>query len=281
MTEETTKPGNALSQRVGFIGAGNMATALLRGLIRAGICSPKQLRASDPSSERLSKLAEELGFEASASNTAVARDSDIVVLAVKPQVMARVLDGIREAEPPSDRLWVSLAAGVTTEFIERGLGHDAPRVVRVMPNTPALVGEGATGIAPGKHAVESDLDLAQKMFGSVGRTALLAESQLDAITGLSGSGPAFIMLVIEALSDGGVRAGLPRTVATEFAAQTVLGAAKLLLESGEHPGQLKDAVTSPGGTTIAGIEALERHGLRAALIAAVQAATNRSRELGG
>ncbi len=271
-----------MEQRIGFIGGGNMAAALLRGLIQSGLSRAELLQVSDPSEDQRRRLADELGVEVSADNRAVADASDVVVLAVKPQVLPRVLAELTDAAAGGQetaKLWISVIAGATTARIEAGLGG-APRVVRSMPNTPALVGAGATALARGAHATEEDLKLAEALFGSVGRTSLLDEGLLDAITGLSGSGPAYVMLIIEALSDGGVRAGLPRAVATAFAAQTVYGAAKLLLDSQQHPAQLKDAVTSPGGTTIAGLEELERHGVRGALIGAVQAATKRSKELG-
>ena len=274
--------GWLMEQRIGFIGGGNMAGALLRGLIHSGLSRAELLQVSDPSEERRRQLADELGVTVSDDNRAVAAASDVVVLAVKPQVLPRVLTELTGAEVGVEaptKLWISVIAGATTARIEAGLGG-TPRVVRSMPNTPAIVGAGATALARGAHATEDDLKVVEALFASVGRTSLLDEGLLDAITGLSGSGPAYVMLIIEALSDGGVRAGLPRTVATTFAAQTVYGAAKLLLDSQQHPAQLKDAVTSPGGTTIAGLEELERRGVRGALIGAVQAATKRSRELG-
>lgn len=268
-----------MESTIGFIGAGNMAGALIRGLIRAGVARPEQLVASDPSAERRGELSSELGVRVEVDNLAVASASDVVLLAVKPQVLPGLLPDLRAAARERSRLWISIAAGTKCRTIEEGLGGGV-RVVRVMPNTPALVGAGAAAVARGSAATEDDVQLTVKLFDAVGRTAVLEEGHLDAITGLSGSGPAFVMLIIEALSDGGVRAGLPRAVATTFAAQTVYGAAKLLLETGQHPGALKDAVTSPGGTTITGLEELERGGVRGALIAAVQAATRRSRELG-
>jgi pyrroline-5-carboxylate reductase len=269
-----------MEQTIGFIGAGNMAGALIRGLIRAGVASPERIVASDPSAERRAELSGELGISVETDNLAVAAASDVVVLSVKPQVLPGILPNLRATARERSRLWISVAAGTKTRAIEEGLGGGV-RVVRVMPNTPALVGAGATAIARGSAATEDDVRLTTTLFDAVGRTAVLDEAHLDAITGLSGSGPAFVLLVIEALSDGGVRAGLPRAVATSFAAQTVYGTAKLLLETGQHPAALKDAVTSPGGTTITGLEELERQGVRGALIAAVHAATLRSRELGG
>lgn len=268
-----------MQHKIGFIGGGNMARALARGLLGSGMSRTEQLRISEPSDERRRELAQELGVVVSADNRDVAGASDVVILAVKPQVLPDVLQELQPIARSESKLWISVAAGIATRTIEQALG-DASRVVRCMPNTPALVGAGAAALAGGAHATAEDLEIARALFESVGQATLLDESLLDAVTGLSGSGPAFVSLVIEALSDGGVRAGLPRAVASLLAAQTVLGTAKLLLESQQHPAQLKDAVTSPGGTTIAGLEELERHGVRGAFIAAVQAATRRSRELG-
>jgi pyrroline-5-carboxylate reductase len=268
-----------MDRKIGFIGGGNMAGALVRGLLGAGLARPDQIAVSEPQRERREQLGRELGIAVHADNRAVAADAELVVIAVKPQVLGGVLGELHGVPETGSKLWLSVVAGATTGRLEIGLGGGA-RVVRSMPNTPALVGAGATAIARGAHATDADVETARTLFGSVGRTTVVDENLLDAITGLSGSGPAYVLLVIEALSDGGVRAGLPRAIATEFAAQTVLGTAKLLMETQEHPAALKDAVTSPGGTTIAGLEELERHGVRGALIAAVQAATRRSRELG-
>ena len=206
------------------------------------------------------------------------REASIVVLSVKPQAMNRLLEEIKPALDES-KLVISIAAGVPIEAIERKVGHGI-RIIRTMPNTPALVGAGATALAPGEHATEADLVQAKALFEAVGMAVVVEEPLLDAVTGLSGSGPAYIFLIIEALADGGVKAGLARDQAQELAAQTVLGSAKLLIETGEHPGRLKDQVTSPGGTAIAGLHTLEAGGLRTTLMDAVEVATNRSRELG-
>lgn len=267
-----------MQHKLGFIGGGNMAEALVRGLLASGAAQPDQLRIGEPSAERRQRLADQLGVVVTADNREVADWCDVVVLAVKPQVLPAVLEELHPIAQRASKLWISVVAGAPTQKIAQGLGG-SPRVVRSMPNTPALVRTGATALARGAHATSEDVEIARTLFDSVGNTTVLDESLLDAVTGLSGSGPAFVLLVIEALSDGGVRAGLPRDVATAFAAQTVLGTAQLLLQSQRHPAQLKDAVTSPGGTTIAGLEELERHGVRGAFIAAVQAATRRSREL--
>ena len=263
---------------IAFLGAGNMAGALIRGLLRAKVYAPNRIYATDIRPERLSTLESDYGVRVGPDNVAAARDADVVVLATKPQVMGRLLTEVGRELPPT-KLVVSIAAGIPINAIERRLPKGA-RVVRVMPNTPALVDAGATAISLGSHATDDDRGLAQRIFDSVGTTSVVDEMLLDAATGLSGSGPAYVFLIIEALADGGVKAGLHRDIATRLAAQTVLGAAKLLIETGEHPGRLKDMVTSPGGTAIAGLHTLESGGLRRTLIDAVEAATQRARELG-
>lgn len=263
--------------RWGFIGSGRMASALVNGMIRAGVATPSQILASDPQAATRNALVKESGIVAHASNASVIEGSDVVVLAVKPQSMAAVLAEIAPRLAPR-HLVVSIAAGVSIATMAKALGESS-RIVRVMPNTPALLGEGASAFALGSNATEADAAAVQRFLDSVGRAVRVPESQLDAVTGLSGSGPAFVYMIIEALSDGGVRAGLPRDVAMTLAAQTVLGAAKMVLETGLHPGTLKDQVTSPGGTTIAGVQTLERAALRGALIDAVDAASRRSAEL--
>jgi pyrroline-5-carboxylate reductase len=270
---------DAGATRWGFIGAGRMATALVRGMLRAGTATAGHVAASDPAEATRGALADEAGVFVTDSNLAVVQRSDVLVLAIKPQSMAAVLDELRHAVTP-DHLVVSIAAGVSLATLTHGLGAER-RLVRVMPNTPALLGEGASAYCLGPHVRPGDEDVVRSCLVAVGRAYKVPESLLDAVTGLSGSGPAFVYVIIEALSDGGVRMGLPRDVATALAAQTVLGAARMVLETGEHPGVLKDQVTSPGGTTIAGLHALERGGLRAALIDAVRAATLRSAELAG
>ncbi len=265
--------------RWGFIGSGKMATALVRGMIRAGAAAPGSITVADPIEAARSALAAESGATAAADNRRVAEASDVLVLAVKPQSMAAVLEELRPVVTPG-HLIVSIAAGVSVATIAQGLGPEPRRIVRVMPNTPALLGEGASGYCLGPDARPEDEATVRACLDSVGRSYRVAEPLMDAVTGLSGSGPAFVYAIIEALSDGGVRVGLPRDVATALAAQTVLGAAKMVLETGLHPGVLKDQVTSPGGTTIAGLHALERAGVRAGLMNAVEAATHRSAELG-
>lgn len=265
------------SLRWGFIGAGRMATALIQGMLRAGTASAHTTSASDPLESARSALASATGASVYDSNVRVAHKSDVLVLAVKPQSMAHVLTHLRPVVT-ADHLVISIAAGVSLHTLATGLGDDK-RLVRVMPNTPALIGEGASAYALGPNVRAGDEEIVASCLKAVGRSFALPESALDAVTGLSGSGPAFVYVMIEALSDGGVRMGLPRDVATALAAQTVLGSAKMVLDTGLHPGALKDQVASPGGTTIAGLHALERGGLRAALIDAVEAATRRSAEL--
>ena len=262
---------------IGFVGAGNMAEAMIRGLLRGEVFKPKQITASAPRQERREELAEKYGIHATAENVDAAKQS-IVVLSVKPQILSRVLEQIGDTIS-ADSLVISIAAGVPVSVIQSKL-RPGTRVVRAMPNTPALVDAGATAIAGGEHASESDLESAKKIFDAVGITVVLEESQLDAVTGLSGSGPAYVFLILEALSDAGVKVGLSRRTAQLLAAQTLLGSAKLLIETNEHPGRLKDMVTSPGGTAITGLHTLEHGGLRTTLMNAVEAATRRSRELG-
>jgi pyrroline-5-carboxylate reductase len=266
--------------RIGFLGAGKMATALAQGWLRAGLVRADRVRASDPVATARSAFAEATGVQTLPGNRQVVADSDVVVLAVKPQQMTEVLQDIAPAVNTGRPLLVSIAAGVGLQAITHCLGASGCRLIRVMPNTPCLVGASASAYAAGPGATADDVALVARLFNAVGRAFAVPEKQLDAVTGLSGSGPAFVFVVIEALSDGGVRMGLPRELATQLAAQTVFGSAKLLLETGQHPSALKDMVASPAGTTIAGLHALERGGLRAALIDAVEAATRRSAELG-
>ena len=266
-----------IDSRFAFLGAGYMAVAIINGLIRAGV-SPGRITASGRRPEPVAELEKKLGVNATIDNVAAAKDADVVVLAVKPQVMRKVLAQIASVID-AKKLVISVAAGVPIAAIERKLGAGS-RVVRAMPNTPALVGLGATALSGGEHATPEDVAFAQKLFDAVGITTVVDETLLDAVTGLSGSGPAYVFLMIEALSDAGVKVGLSRHVALKLAAQTVLGSAKLLLETGQHPGHLKDQVTSPGGTAIAGLHTLEAGGLRTTLIDAVEAATKRARELG-
>jgi len=263
---------------MGFLGAGQMATALARAWRNAGLISDRSI-ASDPYPAAREHFTKTTELTTTTNNAEIVETCDVLVLAVKPQVMPQLLNEIRPMVTPQD-LIISIAAGITLKQLADGLG-ESRRIVRVMPNTPCLVAACAAGISIGPHATSDDAMCVEKLFKAVGVAYSLPEHLLDAVTGLSGSGPAFVYLMIEALSDGGVRMGLPRETATMLAAQTLLGAAKMVIETRQHPGQLKDAVTSPGGTTIAGIHELERGGLRAALMNAVEAATKRATEMGG
>jgi len=268
----------ANSLKIGFLGAGKMATALARGFIRAQIVTPKQVMASDPVASARAAFAKDVGSKTTTSNFEVARFADVLILAVKPDQTGAVLTEINSGFTEK-HLLISIAAGVPLARLEAGLKAGA-RLIRVMPNTPALLGASATAMACGHSALPKDAELAQRLFSAVGLVFQVKESLLDAVTGLSGSGPAYVYLFIEGLSDGGVAAGLPRDVATRLAAQTVLGSAKMVLETGLHPGALKDMVTSPGGTTIEGLHELEKGKVRGTLISAVRAATEKSKKLG-
>jgi pyrroline-5-carboxylate reductase len=248
---------------IGFLGAGKMGTALATGFIRAGLVNAAQIFASDPVEPARTAFARDVGAKIATCNSDVAKFATVLLLAVKPDQVHGVLTDIRDAFTPQ-HLLISIAAGVPIAKLEAALNPGA-RVIRIMPNTPALVGLSATAYTPGKSALPEDTELARKLFSAVGIAFPVKEYLLDAVTGLSGSGPAYVYLMIEALSDGGVAAGLPRDIATKLAAQTLLGAAKMVLETGLHPGALKDMVTSPGGTTIEGLHELEKGKVRAAL----------------
>jgi pyrroline-5-carboxylate reductase len=265
-------------KKIAIIGGGKMGEVIANGIISAGLAQPGKVTMTDIIPERLSHLKGKHGVVTSDDNRKAARDADVIILAVKPQSMEEVL---KELSAVIDRkkLIISIAAGIPIIFIAERLKKGVP-IVRVMPNTPALVKEGAAALAAGENASGADLASARQIFDAVGVTVVVKEDLMDAVTGLSGSGPAYGFIIIDALSDGGVLMGLPRDVALKLAAQTLLGTAKLYLDSLKHPGELRDMVTSPGGTTIAGIQALERGGLRSALIHAVEAATLRSKELG-
>jgi pyrroline-5-carboxylate reductase len=261
----------------GFIGCGKMATALVEGVIRAGVCAAKDIVATDISASAVKALTAKTGITGLKTNAETAAAADTLILCVKPGDAAEALGAVRDGA--AGKLIISIMAGVTLARL-RELAGAAARVVRVMPNTPALIGKGAAAYASGTGVTPEDEQVVEKILGAVGTVARVKEPLLDAVTGLSGSGPAYIYLVIEALADAGVRVGLPRDLALQFAAQTTAGAAAMILETGQHPAQLRDMVTSPGGTTIAGLEALELGGVRAAFFAAVAAATERSYELG-
>jgi len=268
----------AANSKIGFLGAGKMASALAKGFVASKIVSAKQIIASDVMEPARAAFAKDVGASVTDSNLDVVRTANVLVLAVKPDQVANVLHEIQPAFTEK-HLLISIAAGVTLSKLEGALPLKA-RVIRVMPNTPALVGAGAAGYALGSHADADDGETAQKLLSAVGVAFAVKESLLDAVTGLSGSGPAYVFQIIEALSDGGVAAGLPRDVSTRLAAQTLLGSAKMVLETGMHPGALKDMVTSPGGTTIEGLHELEKGALSGTLINAVRAAAEKSKKLG-
>ena len=267
-----------LDQRIGLIGAGQMATALAQGFLKAGLTTADRLLASDVDPQARQRFAQATAAQTTDDNGLVAAQSDVIFLAVKPQQLTQVAAGLRP-KLDAKKLIVSIAAGVRLASLADWLGTDR-RLVRVMPNTPCLVGQGVCAYSLGEHATAEDGALVGRLLGALGSAWQVDEKLLDAVTGLSGSGPAFVYVIIEALSDAGVKMGLPRAMATQMAARTVLGSAEMVLSTGEHPAVLKDRVTSPGGTTIAGLQALEAAGLRAALMAAVEAATWRSIELG-
>jgi len=265
-------------KRIAFIGGGNMAEALVAGLLRRGLTTSEQVGAGDPRSSRRELLAERFGVATGADNRLVARGADIVVLCVEPQVLDDVL--IELASTVGERpLVISVAAGYPLSRIRTYL-KQATRLVRAMPNTPSTIGEGVTALSVAPGSSDEDRQVAESLFEAVGRVVVVEERLMDAVTGLSGGGPAYVFAMVEALADGGVSMGLPRATAQLLAAQTLAGAARMVLEQGVHPGLLKDRVASPGGTTIAGLRRLEEGRLRATLISAVEAATRRSEELG-
>jgi len=263
---------------IGFLGAGKMATALARGVINAGVVSAGDVIASDPIGTAREAFAHATGARVTERNSEVVAASDVVVIAVKPNQVVGLLEELSADWNTGRHLVVSIAAGVTLARMEAA-GPAGLRVIRVMPNTPALVGASASAFAVGSSATRADAQTVQQFLGSVGIALEVKEKLLDAVTGVSGSGPAYGFLMIEALADGGVAAGLPRDIAQRLAAQTLLGAAKMVLETGQHPGALKDAVCSPGGTTIEAIHALEKGGVRAALIGAVRVAADKAKAM--
>jgi pyrroline-5-carboxylate reductase len=265
-----------LDMKIGFIGSGKMATALVQGVIKSGVCKAADITVSDAIPSVATALAASSGATAVATNAELVARAEVVVLAVKPQDAIAALEALPAREPA---LLLSIVAGLTITRLEQAAAGKF-RVVRAMPNTPALILQGASGFSTGTGTTAEDAEIAKRVFGSVGVAVQVKESLLDAVTGLSGSGPAYVYTIIEALADGGVLMGLPRELALQLAAQTVAGAAGMVLQTGTHPATLRDQVTSPGGTTIAGLEQLEAKGLRTALISAVRAATARAKELG-
>ncbi|MFO7749991.1 MAG: pyrroline-5-carboxylate reductase [Desulfobacteraceae bacterium] len=266
-------------QKIGFIGSGNMGEALISGLVLSGAAKPENIICSDINSEQLNEIKEKYQVLTTPDNVEVIEASDIIVYATKPQILASVLKETAHALNMS-KLVISIAAGVPLAAISAGLNKEL-RLIRAMPNICAFVKESATAIAAGAHVQEGDIERSKAIFDSIGKTVFIQENILmDAFTGLSGSGPAYIFLIIDAMADAGVKMGLSRKDSLFLSTQTVLGSAKLLMESKEHPGSLKDRVTSPGGTAIAGIHTLEEGGLRTTMINAVEAASNRATELG-
>ncbi|MBW4652963.1 MAG: pyrroline-5-carboxylate reductase [Kaiparowitsia implicata GSE-PSE-MK54-09C] len=261
---------------LGIIGGGVMGEALLSRILEQELIEASRVMVSDPQESRRDELSQRYGVQAIAHNAMVAESAQTLLLAIKPQVFERVVGAL--SHPASDQLVVSILAGVPLAKLEAAFPHQP--VVRAMPNTPATVGAGMTAIALGQHTKDSHRAIAHQLFTAVGKVVEVPETWMDAVTGLSGSGPGYVAIVIEALADGGVAAGLPRAIAAQLALQTVLGTAQLLHQTGLHPAELKDRVTSPGGTTITGIATLEQAGLRSALIEAVRAASHRSKELG-
>ncbi|MEE8349428.1 MAG: pyrroline-5-carboxylate reductase [Acidobacteriota bacterium] len=268
---------NLSKSRVAFLGLGTMGGILLESLLKEKILKPKNTVATVKHLARAKQLSKKLGISVTTDNVWAAGQSDLVMLCVKPHTVGLVAREIA-SEMTGDKLVVSIAASISTRFIEKSLEVEVP-VIRAMPNTPCVVRSGMTGICKGKHAREAHLEVVRTLFGAVGTVVAVDEKQMDAVTGLSGSGPAFIYIILESLADAGVKVGLPRDVATLLAAQTVQGAARMSLETGQHPALLKDAVTTPAGCTIEGILALEEGKLRVTLINAIVKATERAREL--
>jgi pyrroline-5-carboxylate reductase len=266
-------------KRIAVIGGGKMGGALIEGMLSGGLVRPEAVIVSDTDAARRREISRGCGVAVTADNREAVRGADVILLAVKPQNMAEVLSGLAGSVTPS-ALVISIAAGIATSFIEERLGREI-RVVRVMPNMPALIGEGAAALAPGAHAAEADLALVRHIFAAVGITVDVREELMDAVTGLSGSGPGYAFLIIEAFTEAGVRMGLPRETSLRLISQSLLGAAKLCLKGEKPPAELRAMVTSPGGTTLAGLRVLEERKVYEALIATVEAATRRSAELGG
>jgi pyrroline-5-carboxylate reductase len=277
MKADKTKTKKASSSRVAILGAGKIGTILMQAMLQKGLLSKALIHATVQHSEKAEALNNELGIDVGTDNAEAVRQSQIVLVCVKPQTVAQVMEEIAPVATP-DKVIISVAASVPTDYMEKRLAGAVP-VIRAMPNTPAMLGAGMTAICGGKFASSEDVDLARKLFETVGRTVVVDEKHMDAITGLSASGPAFIYIILESLAEAGVKVGLPRDLATQLAAQTALGASRMVLETGHHPALLKDAVTTPAGCTIDGILELEEGKLRVTLIKAVVKAAHRAREL--
>lgn len=264
--------------RIGFIGLGNMATAMIGGILKQGLVRAEDVVGADKMTTACEKIKSELNITIAIDNADVAKSVDVLFLAVKPIYMEEVISEIRGAVT-ENTLIVSIAAGKTLTFLKEKFGRDGLKIVRCMPNTPALVLEGCTGVSAGENVTGEELDTVLKLLRAFGRANVVPEYMMDAVVGVSGSAPAYVFLFIEAMADAAVAGGMPRALAYEFAAQTVLGSAKMVLETGKHPGELKDMVCSPGGTTIDAVKVLEEKGLRAAVMAAMDACMEKSRRL--
>lgn len=262
---------------IGFIGSGNMATAMMGGILRANLVSSNNVMCSDPSEEKLKKINETYGVNITTNNCDVANKADILILSVKPQFYPIVIEEIKN-EVNNNTIIVVIAAGQKIQNIKELFGKEV-KVVRAMPNTPALVGEGMAALCPCPIVLPNELDLICEIFNSFGKCEIISEKLMDAVTAVSGSSPAFIFMIIEAMADAAVLEGMPRSTAYNFAAQTVLGSAKMFLETGKHPGELKDMVTSPAGTTIEGVRVLEESGLRGIIIKAIHETADKSKRL--
>ena len=263
--------------KLGFIGCGNMAQAMITGILTQNVVSPEDLIVSNPHEEKTAKLKEQFGILTTTDNKKAAKESDILVLSVKPQVYPAVIKEIRD-EVSTEQIIVTIAAGVSMEATERQFGKEM-KIVRVMPNTPALVGEGMSGLCCNEYVTEEEFDKVHHIFESFGKAEKITENLMDAVVGVSGSGPAYVYMFIEAMADEAVAAGMPRKQAYEFAAQSVLGSARMVLETGRHPGELKDMVCSPGGTTIQAVKVLEEKGMRAAVMDAMDACIEKSKSM--
>lgn len=268
-----------MKNTIGFIGGGQMGEALIRGLIQSELYAKDDICVAEPNQERRDYMASTYGIKGYENSNALWENCATIILAVKPQIMAIVLAASKDLASP-EHLIISIAAGLPISFYEKGLERDDCKIIRVMPNTPALVLEGASGLCGNTNVSQEELQRAETIFNKIGKAVILQESAIDAVTGLSGSGPAYVFTFAEAMIDAGIEQGLPRPTAETLALQTLLGSVKLLMESGKHPAELRAMVTSPGGTTIAAQHVLERSGFKGIIMDAVAAAVNRSKELG-
>lgn len=264
--------------KIGFIGLGNMATAMMGGILMKGVAKPEDIIGSAKTQKTISKVAEQYGISVTLSNREVAEVSDILFLAVKPIFFPEVIEEIKAAVDEK-KLIVSIAAGKELAYLYKAFGREDLKIIRCMPNTPALVMEGCTGVCAGANVAEEELERVLCLLRSFGVASVVPERLMDVVVGVSGSSPAYVFMFIEAMADAAVAAGMPRSQAYEFAAQAVLGSAKMVLETGKHPGELKDMVCSPGGTTIQAVKVLEEKGMRAAVMGAMEACIEKSKEL--